>query len=61
MDPSRNTGPIVPGWIREQIARHEAAWPLLALGGGVLVALAMSLAMGALIWTADSAAYYARP
>jgi hypothetical protein len=58
---SPNTGPIVPGWIRDEIARHEQAWPRVALAAGMIAAIAMNLAMGVLIWTAEAVVYYARP
>jgi len=61
MTSSPNTGPIVPGWIREEIARHEEVWPMLALGAGMVVAIAVNLALGVVLWTSESVVYYARP
>jgi hypothetical protein len=61
MDPSKNTGPVAPGWIREQVARFEGAWPLAAWSAGMVLVIAVTLAMGALIWTADAIVYYAPP
>ena len=61
MNSSPNTGPTVPGWIRDEIARQEEIWPRLALAAGMCAAIATNLAMGALIWTADAVVYYARP
>jgi len=61
MKSSPNTGPIVPGWIREEIARHEQIWPLMTVIAGMAANIAMDLALGALIWTSESVVYYARP
>jgi hypothetical protein len=61
MTQSPNTGPTVPAWIRDEIARQEERWPRLALAAGMLAAIGADVAMGALIWTADAVVYYARP
>ena len=61
MRSSPNTGPIVPGWIRDQIARHEEVWPMAALAVGMAAAIAVNLSLGVLIWTSESVVYYARP
>ena len=58
---SPNTGPIAPAWIRDEIARQEENWPRAVLAAGMLVGIAMNVAMGALIWTADAVVYYAHP
>ena len=58
---SPNTGPIVPGWIRDQIARHEEVWPMMALAAGLITAIAVDVALGVVIWTSESIVYYARP
>jgi hypothetical protein len=61
MTSSPNTGPIVPGWIRDEIARHEEAWPGRALAAGAIAAIAVELALGVVIWTSEAVVYYARP
>ena len=61
MTSSPNTGPTVPGWIREQIELHERAWPLATLGTGIALSILLDASLGILIWTATSAIYYARP
>jgi hypothetical protein len=61
MNTSPNTGPIVPAWIRDEVARREESWPRLALAAGMAVAIATNLTMGALIWTANAVVYYAHP
>lgn len=61
MKSSPNIGPIVPGWIREEIARHEEIWPLMALAVGLVASIVVNLALGAVIWTSESVVYYARP
>ena len=61
MTPSTNTGPIVPGWVREEIARHEEAWPRRVLAVGLMGTILVHVAMGALLWTADPVVFYARP
>lgn len=61
MTPSRNTGPTVPAWIRERIAEYERSWPLAVLGAGLAMAVILTLAMGALIWSSSALLYYARP
>ena len=61
MKSSPNTGPIVPGWIRDQIARHEDVWPMIVLAAGMAGAIAVNLVLGVLIWTSESVVYYARP
>ena len=58
---SPNTGPTVPGWIREQIDAHERAWPLATLGVGIGIAILFDACLGVLIWTASSVTYYALP
>jgi hypothetical protein len=58
---SPNTGPTVPAWIREQIEKQERAWPLATLGVGVAASILLDATLGALIWTASSVIYYARP
>jgi hypothetical protein len=61
MTSSPNTGPTVPAWIREQIDVHERSWPLAALGVGIGMSIVLDAGLGALIWTANSVIYYARP
>ena len=61
MRSSPNTGPIVPGWIRDQIAHHEEIWPMMALAAGLIAAMAVMLVLGVLLWTSESIVYYARP
>lgn len=61
MTSSRNTGPIVPAWIRDQITHHEETWPHWMLSAGMISAIAMDLAMGVLLWTSDAVVFYARP
>lgn len=61
MTPSPNTGPIVPGWIRDEIARHQETWPRLVLAAGMVGTILMQLLMGILIWTSEVVVYYARP
>lgn len=61
MTSSPNTGPIVPAWIRDQIARHECAWPRLVLAAGMIVSIGVELASGVWIWTSEAIVYYARP
>jgi hypothetical protein len=61
MTSSPNTGPIAPGWIREEIARHEESWPHWTLAAGLIAALAVDLGMGVLLWTSDPVVFYARP
>ena len=61
MRSSPNTGPIVPGWIRDQIAHHEEIWPMMSLGAGLIAVIAVTLVLGVLIWTSESVVYYARP
>ena len=61
MTRSPNTGPTVPAWIRDEIARQEELWPRLALAAGMIAALGIDLGLGALIWTAEAVVYYARP
>lgn len=56
-----NTGPTVPGWIREQIARYEAEWPLRTLMAGMVLTIAVDICLGMLIWTSKAVLYYARP
>ena len=43
MKPPPTTGPIVPGWIREQIARHEGDWPRAVLACGTAAAILVTL------------------
>lgn len=61
MTPSTNTGPIVPGWILDEIARHEEAWPRKVLAVGLIGTTLVDLAMGVLLWTAEPVVFYARP
>lgn len=61
MTSSPNTGPIVHGWIRDEIARHETTWPQWTLAAAQCAAIALTLAMGVLLWTSDAVVYYARP
>lgn len=61
MTPSANTGPTAPGWIRDRIAHQERIWPFWAFVSGVGFFALLDLALGVLIWTADSVIYYARP
>lgn len=61
MKSSPNTGPIVPGWIRDEIAHHEEVWPHWTLAAGLIAAITVDLTMGVLLWTADAVVYYARP
>lgn len=56
-----NTGPTVPGWVRDEIRRHEAEWPLWILAGAAGAALGAVLLMGVLLWTSGEAVYYVRP
>jgi hypothetical protein len=58
---SPNTGPTAPAWIRDRIALYEQAWPLGTLGAGILASIVVDVALGVLLWTADSVVYYARP
>jgi hypothetical protein len=58
---SPNTGPTAPAWILDRIALYERAWPLGTLGAGILASIVVDVAMGVLLWTADSVVYYARP
>ena len=61
MTPPTNTGPIVPAWVRDEIARHEEAWPRRVLAAGMIGTILVDLAMGALLWTAEAVVFYARP
>lgn len=61
MTRSPNTGPIVPGWVRDEIARHQEAWPRRVLAAGMIGAILVHLAMGVLLWTSDPVVVYARP
>ena len=61
MTSSPNTGPIVPGWIRDEIARHEESWPHWTLAAELAAAILLNVAMGVLVWTSDAVVYYARP
>ena len=56
-----NTGPTVPGWIREQVAGLEQAWPARVLAAGTVVVILVELALGMALWTLDASVYYARP
>ncbi len=58
---STNTGPTVPGWIRERIEHHERSWPLALLIAGLTLSILIAVVLGVLIWTASPAVYYARP
>jgi hypothetical protein len=61
MTPSTNTGPIVPEWVRDQIACHQEAWPRRVLAAGMIGTILVHLAMGAILWTADPVVVYALP
>lgn len=61
MTSSPNTGPIVPAWIRDEIVRHERAWPRLALAAGMIASIGVDFAVGVWIWTSEAVVYYARP
>ena len=56
-----NTGPTVPAWIREQVARLEEAWPPLVLAAGTAFAVLAVLVLGVILWTSDASVYYVRP
>jgi hypothetical protein len=61
MKPYAITGPIVPGWIRETVRRHEETWPVLVLAAAVAAAVAAGLLAGVMLWTSDAPVYYALP
>ena len=61
MTPSAGTGRIVPAWIRDQVRRYEAAWPMALLAAAVAAALSAQLILGGVLWTTDAVVYYARP
>lgn len=61
MRPSKTTGSTAPDWIAEQVARWERFWREAALGAALLGVLAVKLFLGVLLWTAESAVYYALP
>jgi hypothetical protein len=61
MTSSPNTGPTVPAWILDEIAREEERWPRLVLSAGLVGVIVLDLALGALIWTAEVVVYYAHP
>ena len=56
-----NTGPTAPGWIREQVARLEKAWPPLVLASGTALVIGVELVLGVLLWTSEASVYYALP
>jgi len=56
-----NTGPTVPGWIRDEIARHEGTWPLAALSAGLAAVILFELVLGAALWSAGPSVVYACP
>ncbi len=55
------TGSTVPGWIREQVGRHERAWPLWVLGAGLGGVILASLAFLGVLWSSAPVVYYALP
>ena len=61
MRPSGNTGTTVPGWIRDEISRLEAAWPLWVLSAGLAGVMAVSLLLLGVLWTSGPVVCYARP
>lgn len=61
MKSSPSTGPTAPGWILEEIVRHEEIWPTMALAAGLIASILVSLALGTVIWTSEPVVYYARP
>lgn len=61
MTRSGNTGPTVPGWIRDEIARHERAWPLAAFSAGLGAVILFELVLGAALWSAVPPVVYAGP
>lgn len=56
-----NTGPTAPGWIREQVARLEEAWPPLVLAAGTALVIGLELLFGVILWVSDAPVYYALP
>jgi len=61
MMPQGNTGSIVPGWIREEIGRCEAAWPLWVLACGTGAVILAGTFLGACLWNPETIVIYARP
>jgi hypothetical protein len=61
MTRSANTGPAVPAWIREEIARQERTWPLAALSAALGALLLLELVLGAIVWNATGPVVYAFP
>ena len=56
-----STGQTAPAWIRDRIARHQAAWPWAVLAAGMAMVILGSLVLGMLLWTSEPVVYYARP
>ncbi len=56
-----NTGPTVPGWIRDEIARQEGTWPLAALSAGLGILILLEGILGAMLWSAQAWVVYASP
>ena len=56
-----NTGPTAPGWIHEQVARLEEAWPPLVLASGTALVILVQLWFGEILWTSEPAVFYALP
>jgi hypothetical protein len=61
MTSPERTGAARPAWIRERVRCHEEAWPHRALVAGLVAVICLMLALGALLWTATAAVYYAQP
>ena len=55
------TGTTCPDWIRDRVRRHEEAWPHRALAAALVAVMFLVLILGALLWTATAAVYYAQP
>lgn len=56
-----NTGPTVPGWIRERVARLERAWPPLVLAAATAGVIAVEVWLGVTLWVSGGSVYYALP
>ncbi len=56
-----NTGPTVPAWIRDEVARQEGAWPLALLSAGLGALILLELVLGAVLWSVDPRVVYASP
>ena len=54
-------GETVPAWVREQVRRREAAWPLIVLSAALAALLVVGLVAGGILWTAEPPPCYARP